>query len=422
MVLEIEPSFLNRGAVVSEFSQYPKEEETLFLPMSYVAQSWQRRVEHSTTGEVTVIPVRVSVNLKVERVEQLEEKKSIHLTWFEFRVNEVRQRLQRLMEEGGAEARLKKDKDSQGCLWKKAHSVEGYVEAQVKKVEAVLLRHRERAAEDYSNDDVYRKLVSESLEAASMAQSAVLWWLRDRRGTNIYCIEDNSLLLCQRRYESFLILECNRSGEAGAHRAAVMELCHSRNLLRVDVSERDENGESPLIALAALGGSADDLRLLVAAGADVGAVAEWGTSAMFFAARQGHAEMVEVLARAGADCNQADTGGRTPLWTCSSNGHLRCVQVLLKEEANMNNAGDDGSTPLLYASQNGHCDVVDALLRWGADVNKAKNDCSTPLCIASCNGHCDVVDALVRGGAGVNKARNDGTTPLYPTCLYTGST
>ena len=120
MVLEIEPSCVDRGAVVSEFSQYPKEEETLFLPMSYVAPSGQRRVEHSATGEVTVIPVRVSVNLKAERLEQLEEKKkSIHLTGFEFRLNEVRQKLQRLMEEGGAEARLKKDKDSEGHAWKR---------------------------------------------------------------------------------------------------------------------------------------------------------------------------------------------------------------------------------------------------------------------------------------------------------------
>jgi hypothetical protein len=49
------------------------------------------------------------------------------------------------------------------------------VDAQVEKVEAVLMRLREHSAVDYSNDDVYRKLVSESLEAAGMAESAVLW-------------------------------------------------------------------------------------------------------------------------------------------------------------------------------------------------------------------------------------------------------
>jgi hypothetical protein len=190
MVLEIEPSCVDRGAVVSGLSQYPKEVETLFLPMSYVAQSGERRVERGATGDVTVVPVRVSVNLKAERVEQLEEKKkSIHLTGFEFRVSEVRQRLQRLMREGGAEAQLKKEKKVYGRHWKKDHSVEGYVEAQAAKVKAVLLRHRARAAVDYSDDDVYRRLVSESLEVARMAESAVLLWLRER-GVFINLIED----------------------------------------------------------------------------------------------------------------------------------------------------------------------------------------------------------------------------------------
>jgi ankyrin repeat protein len=418
MVLEIEPSFVDRGAVVSELSQYPHEKETLFLPMSYVAPSGQRRVEHSASGEVTVIPVRVSVNLKAERVEQLEEKKkSIHLTGFEFRVNELQQRLQRLIEEGGAEARLKKEKDLLGHLWKKAHSVEGYVEAQVKKVDAVLLRHRERAAADYSDDDVYRKLVSESLEAARMAESAVLWWLRDK-GQAIYIIEDFSLHQCQRHFESFLRLECMRSGEAGAHRAAAVELCRSRNLLRVDVNERDENGMTGLIALAAWGGSADDVRLLVAAGADVEAVTEGGSNAIDFAAQQGHAEIVEALARAGADCNQVVTGDSTPLLICSGNGHLRCVEVLLKEGADVNKAKNDGSTPLFMASQNGHCDVVDALLRGGADVNKATKNGATPLFYASRNGHCDVVDALLLARADVTKARDDGSTPLCIASSY----
>jgi ankyrin repeat protein len=413
MVLEIEPSFVDRGAVVSEFSQYPKELETLFLPMSYVVQSGQRRVEQSATGEMTIIPVRVSVNLKAERLEQLEEKKkSIHLTGFEFRVNEVRQRLQRLAKEGGAEARLKDEKDLYSNLWKKAHSVEGYVEAQVKKVEAVLLRHRERAAADYSNDDIHRKLVSESLEVVRMAESALLWWLRDK-GRTILQTEEYSLLDCQRCFESFLMLECRRSGDASARRAAVVELCRSRHLLRVDASERDENGETPLIALAARGGSADDVRLLVAAGAEVGAVDEAGKSAIHWAADQGHAEVVEVLARAGADCNQSTTVGRTPLWVGSSSGHLRCVEVLLRRGADVNKARNDGVTPLCISSCNGHRDVVDALLGGGADANKARNDGATPLCVASQNGHYDVVEALISGGADVNKSLHIGTTPLF---------
>ncbi len=413
MVLEIEPSVVDRGAVVSEFSQYPKEVETIFLPMSYVVQCGEWRVERSVMGDVTVIPVRVSVNLKAERLEQLEgKKKSIHLTGFEFRVNEVRQRLHQLAKEGGAETRLKIDKDREGYAWNKLHSVDGYVEAQMKKVEAVLSRHRARAAADYSDDDVYRSLVSESLEAARMAESALLWWLRDK-GRPIYRIEGHSLLLCQRYFESFLKLKCRRTDDENGRRSAAAELCRSRNLLRVHAADRDENGETPLIALAARGGSVDDVRLLVAASADLGSVDSLGRSAMYWAAMQGHADVVEALANAGADCNQASMNGYTPLSQCSDRGHLNCVDVLLRKGADVNKATNDGATPLFEASQKGHCDVVDALLRGCADVNRATNDGRTPLFKASQNGHCDVVDALLRGCADVNRATNDGRTPLF---------
>ncbi len=418
MVLEIEPSCVDRGADVSEFSQYPMEKEFLFLPMSYVAPSGQRRVEqwssveHSATGEVTFIPVRVSVNLKAERLEQLEEKKkSIHLTGFQFRVNEVRQRLQRLADEGGGEARLKSEKDVYGTFWKKAHSVEGFVSAQVAKVEAVLSRHRDIDAAEYSDDNVYRRPVSESLEAARMAESALMWWLRDKR-RNICQIEDDSLLECQREFESFLALECRRADGQDGHRAAAVELCRSRNLLRVDANERDENGETPLIALATQGGSAADLRLLVDAGADVGAVADKGRSAIYLSSLQGHAEVVEALVRLRADCNQTDAEGRTPLDAGSFRGHLRCVEVLLKECAYVNKARHDGVTPLFLASQDGYWDVVDALLDSGAHVNKSSDDGDTPLRIACENGHCEVVDALLRKKADVNKTGSDGITPL----------
>jgi ankyrin repeat protein len=412
MVLEIEFSVVDRGAVVSEFSQYPEEAETLFLPMSYVVPTGEQRVERSATGDITVVPVRVSVNLKAERLEQLEEKKkSIHLTGFEFRVNEIRQRLQRLADEGGAEARLKKDKTRQGLFWEKNHTVDGFLQAQVDKVQAVLLRHRARAAVDYSDDNIYRNLVSESLETVRMAESALLWWLRDE-GQDIHIIEDRSLLECQRHYESFLKLRC----KCVDHSAAMLELCRSRNLLRVDASERDESGETPLIALAARGGNADDVRLLVAAGAVVGAVDRMGRHAMHWAAQQGHAEVVEALARSGADNNQATSDGRTPLWICSSSGQLQCVEVLLKEGADVNKADNDGATPLFMASQNGYRDIVDALLQNGADVNRVTSEGATPLHAAAQDGHCNVVAALLRGGAQVDRADDDGGTPLFYAC------
>ena len=58
----------------------------------------------------------------------------MQVTEFEFRVNELRQRLQDEAKAGNAEARLKRDKADQGRFWKKEYIVEGFIEAQVDKV------------------------------------------------------------------------------------------------------------------------------------------------------------------------------------------------------------------------------------------------------------------------------------------------
>jgi ankyrin repeat protein len=437
MVLEIEPSCADRGAVVSEFSQYPGEGETLFLPMSYVAQNAQQRVELTSTGHVTIIPVRVNVNLKAECLEQLEEKKkSIHMAGFEFRVSELRQKLHMLAEAGGGEARLMRDKERQGFLWKKDHTVSSYVDAQVDKVNVILARHRARAASEYSDDAVYRGLVAESLEAARMAESALLWWMRDE-GQNVCWIDEVSLRTCHRMFESFLRLQYMRSFEGAGRRAAAVDLCKARNLIRLHANERDDNGELPLVVLSARGGSARDVQLLLDAGADVNAVAAAGQIPLHFASEQGDAELVNALVRGGAHLNQARTDDEsTPVWMASYTGHCNIIDELFRSSADLNQARTDGSAPLWIASEKGHIDVVDALLRCKADVNTATWDGCTALCIASQKGHFCVVEALIRGGADVNQATRkeasgsdaeelplsgamtDGGSPLYVASFY----
>jgi hypothetical protein len=169
----------------------------------------------------------------------------------------------------------------------------------VKKVEVVLEKHRARAAADYSDDAVYRSLVAESLEAASMAQSALQWWLRDQ-SQFIHHIEDESLLSCQRGFESFLRLRHALAPREDERRAAALELCKARDLLLCHPNERDHYSQSPLLSLAVRGGSADDLELLVTAGADVAAADADGRSAMYLAAQQGHVGAIVPLCRARA--------------------------------------------------------------------------------------------------------------------------
>jgi ankyrin repeat protein len=422
MVMVIEATSVDRGADISAFSQYHHEKEFLWAPCSFVQrmQAGAGRVEVVDGGLVTFVPVRVNLNLKTETVEALlEKKKSMHMTAFEFCVNELKQWLQDNAKAGNAEARLKRDK---GSGWGEIdHTVDGFIEAQVNKVEVVLENHRTRAAADYSDDDVYRSLVAQSLEAASMAQSALQWWLRDE-SQNIDRIVHQSLLTCQRGFESFLRRRYALAASTEERRAAAVELCKARNLMSRDAGEVDGNGELPLQAIAARGASGEDVGLLVAAGADFRAmVDDEGLPPLYIASLNGHASVVKALLALGADFNQEEiySGDRTPLHAAVLNGHASVVEAFLTMGADVNQACD-GPTLLWIASRNGHSSIVEALLARGADVNQAITYYgTTPLYIASCNGHASIVEALLGRGADVNQAKaDDGTTPLWIACQY----
>jgi ankyrin repeat protein len=437
IVMVIEATAVDRGADVSDFSQYPGEKEFLWLPCSFVQRAQQTgggRVQVVDGGLVTFVPVRVNLNLKTETVEELlEKKKSMHVTGFEFRVNELRQRLQDEARVGNAEARVKRDKDDHGMHWEKEHSVESFIEAQVKKVEAVMERHRAIAAADYSDDAVYRSLVEESLEVASMAQSALQLWLRNVLWS-IHKLEEKPLLECHRNLETFLRRRYACAATEEQRRAAAVELCKARHLMSLDANEMDGNGESPLMALAARGGSGEDVALLVSAGADFMAVEASNRCAMHFAAQQGHVEAINSLVRVGANCNQVRSDrvfddcdqvtsvtdkGETPIWRACANGHLGSVKALCEAGADVNQAAmHDGSTPLFMACRMGHCSVVEALLAWGADVNRANTvDSCTPVLIASRFGYSAIVRALLAAGGDVSKTLtsgpNKGASPVW---------
>lgn len=417
MVMVIEATSVDRGADISDFSQYPGEKEFLWLPCSFVhrAQPGGGRVEVIDGGLVTFVPVRVNLNLKTETVEELlEKKKSMHVAGFEFRASELKLTLQDIAAAGNAEARLQRDlKSAEGYAWasRKVFSVEGYIEAQLKKVATVLNRHRTRHAADYCDDAVFRRLVAESLEVVAMAQSAVVWWLEDTE-QRIHGIEDQSLLYCHRRLQSFLRLRFTCADNQTSRHVSALALFRARNLLcSDDANERDDNDETCLLALCAGGGSPSDVKLIISAGADVALSNASDSCAMTLAAQQGNADAINFLLSAGADCNRTDKKGFTPLMACCWTGHLDCVEALLRGRADVNQAKSDGGTPLFIACQQDHPHVLETLLKSGADINKSKTHGETPLFIACKLGHTRIVSMLIRAGADVNKAKLDGATP-----------
>jgi hypothetical protein len=57
MMLELQAGSVDRGASIRDYSQYPGEDEYLFVPMSFVAPGGPRRLETTPEGVLHVIPV-----------------------------------------------------------------------------------------------------------------------------------------------------------------------------------------------------------------------------------------------------------------------------------------------------------------------------------------------------------------------------
>src|SRR3954453_11504989 len=133
------------------------------------------------------------------------------------------------------------------------------------------------------------------------------------------------------------------------------------------VKLKGPGGSTPLM-YAVLYGEADDVRLLLEAGAEPNARNEVGATALMWAADD--LDKTRLLLRAGADPNARSDDGRTPLlvattWPQSTD----VVKLLLDRGANPSavvNSYRGPLTPLRLAAEAGHEAAVRLLLDRGA--------------------------------------------------------
>jgi hypothetical protein len=176
-ILVITCGAVDRGACIRDFSQYPSEIEYLWLPCSFVQPSGSRFVEVSSSGVVTMVPVRVNANLKTMTVEEiLGQKKAMHLASFRYLQGELKRDLEHIVETEGGSARLLADTSPK----KSKFSVRGFLRHIQKQGQEVYERHCAVEAAGYIGDDDYRALVTEMLDVKAFALSKLLWWLSDR--------------------------------------------------------------------------------------------------------------------------------------------------------------------------------------------------------------------------------------------------
>ncbi len=234
------------------------------------------------------------------------------------------------------------------------------------------------------------------------------------------------------------------------------------------------NAYTPLF-LAARGGHAALVRLLLEKGADAGAVSVTGSTPLMLAAASGSADAVRMLLDAGADLHARETArGQTALMFAAAYDRVAVIELLASrgaalgatstlvdlyelsreeqpEAAGAGGAGTGGGggggraaraaaapkrppipgldrgynyteliayqggmTALLFAAREGHVAGARALLDAGADVNQPRDgDRTTPLLMATINGHFDLAKQLLDRGADPTAAAENGVTPLY---------
>ncbi|XP_049769399.1 poly [ADP-ribose] polymerase tankyrase-1-like [Schistocerca cancellata] len=148
---------------------------------------------------------------------------------------------------------------------------------------------------------------------------------------------------------------------------------------------------------AARQGAAEQLRELLAAGADVGVREEWGGrwTALHLAAGRGHVAAASCLVGAGAEVDaRTSRGQQTPLHWAADSGRAGVVRLLVGASADLNARDRRGQTPLHRAAERGRAEAAAELLLAGADRGARDEEGRTPLDLARKYGKQQLVDML----------------------------
>ena len=261
-IMEIRPNAVDRGADISDFSQYPGEKEFLFVPMSYVQGQGRCRVEVGPGGGVLkVISVGVNINLKTETVEQLTSKKrSMHVVAFKAVIDETKQWMQAYAEENGrAHARAATDNEygKHGC------DISVLISMTVEQMQDIKYADSKLPDGDYVNDLKYKALVTRMLSSQEWAKQKLWLWLQNEE-TNIRDIVFSQLKSAHRQWLSFLKQRQHAVAAAGSvqRKAAAVKILQCKGLMVTeDASVEEADGEPLIYAAAADGWALEDVKV-----------------------------------------------------------------------------------------------------------------------------------------------------------------
>lgn len=157
-----------------------------------------------------------------------------------------------------------------------------------------------------------------------------------------------------------------------------------------------DDGEHPLLHLAARQGNAGVVRTLVGAGFDVNAKDGNGMTALLHAVDANKPDSIFPLAEFGADVNACGDDGWAPLHLAVRNDNPIVVAALgwLKADPNVRNA-ETGATPLHLAAFLDRDELIPQLLNMGADPALEDVNGMTAVMIAAHEGNRDARRAVL---------------------------
>ena len=165
------------------------------------------------------------------------------------------------------------------------------------------------------------------------------------------------------------------------------------------------------------------VQVLLAAGADVQARNESGSTPLHWTLHNNNPAVVQVLLAAGADVQARDNDGSTPLhWAAEQNDNPAVIKTLIAAGADVQARDEGGRTPLHgRPGTNEKPAVIQALIAAGANLEAGNEDGDTPLHYAALwrvNKNPAVIQALIAAGANLEAGNEDGDTPLHGAAKY----
>ncbi len=422
-ILQIRSNAVDRGADISNFSQYPAEKEFLFVPYSFVqGEGRQRTVVVDGGGVLTVVPVRVNINLKTETVEELrEKKKQLHLASARSIVDELKHELEEWATSAEATERMKQEfqKSLSEASSTLTCSMDELVAGIVNQCASVVTRHEETDVQAYVNDSTFRALVSEILDAKMWAKEAKDLWIHDKSHHAKFIAKTYTLRKSHRYWQMVLRKRISDASCKPRDKVAFsLELLKSRGLLTTgSVDEVNAEGEG-LIAQAGLDGWAPmDITAASFVGADFNAIVKADNetgSALCFAAHFGHYHSISALVSARCDVNRCNLKGQTPIYLAAADGNANCINLLASLGGDVNKCiFEDEVSPIMIAACNGQAACIELLISLKGNVNKTHSNGSSAIYMAAMLGHSDCLKLLISAKGDVNKSRDDGMSPVF---------